>query len=151
LTCPAATLAESDDPRSSDAQLALASVRLGKRYPSHQLRPARPMQSLFANRRPFRTPPIGGLVHIQTVDARCALVGPHPGSIPTDDKVIQSPVGGVLTIRKGKGVAPYGLGQGQDLFSLLAATPPTPRRVRPIAARRARGSHWRWSRTCSSE
>jgi len=39
------TLAESDDPYRRDAQLALASVRLGDRYPSHRLRPVRPCSS----------------------------------------------------------------------------------------------------------
>ena len=61
-----------------DAQLALASVRLGDRYPSHRLRPVRPMQQLFADRRPLGAQPLGGLVDAETVDARCALVGPHP-------------------------------------------------------------------------
>ncbi len=61
-----------------DAKLALASVRLRKHYPSHRLRPVRPTQQLFADRGPLRAQPFGGLLDTETVDARRALVGPHP-------------------------------------------------------------------------
>ena len=61
-----------------DAKLALASVRLGDHYPSHRLRPVRPMQQLFADRRPLDAQTLGGLVDAETVDAGCALVGPNP-------------------------------------------------------------------------
>jgi hypothetical protein len=36
-----------------DAKLALASIRLGDRDPAHRLRPVRPPQQLFADRRPL--------------------------------------------------------------------------------------------------
>ena len=61
-----------------DAKLALASLRLRDRYPTHRLRPVRARQQLFPDHGPFAAQPVGGLVDIQPVDTRCTLVGPHP-------------------------------------------------------------------------
>ena len=61
-----------------DAKLALASVRLRDRYPSHRLWPVRPLQQLLADRGPLGAQPLGRLVDVQSVDTRRALVGPHP-------------------------------------------------------------------------
>ena len=61
-----------------DAKLALASVRFRNRYPTHRLRPVRARQQVFPDRWPFGARPFGGLVDIQPVDTRCALVVSAP-------------------------------------------------------------------------
>ena len=61
-----------------DAKLALASIWLWDRYPTHRLRPVRALQQLFPDCGPFTAQPVGSLVDIQSVDSGRALVGPHP-------------------------------------------------------------------------
>ena len=61
-----------------DAELALASVRLGDRHPSYRHRPVHPRQQLVPDSRPCGAQAFGRLVNVQTVDTGRPFVGPHP-------------------------------------------------------------------------
>src|SRR5579859_3814594 len=65
-----------------DAELALATLRLGDRHPSHRTGPVRPLQQLLADGGPRRAQECDGLVYIQSIDAGCALVGSDPFERP---------------------------------------------------------------------